>query len=65
MSHPSLPQPRRLDFLTSCFFFAYSILLTFLERLASKNTPDHVLLDRSPSIGPLISRWELDKFKNR
>jgi hypothetical protein len=25
--------------------------------------PDH-LLDRSPNIGPLISCWELDKFKN-
>ncbi len=25
---------------------------------------DHILLDRSPIIGPLISRWELDKFKN-
>ncbi len=26
--------------------------------------PDHLLLDRSPNIGPLTSRWELDKFKN-
>ncbi len=26
--------------------------------------PDHLLLDRSPNIGPLISRWELDKCKN-
>jgi hypothetical protein len=26
--------------------------------------PDHLLLDRSPNIGPLMSRWELDKFKN-
>ncbi len=25
--------------------------------------PDPLLLDRSPNIGPLISRWELDKFK--
>jgi hypothetical protein len=24
----------------------------------------HLSLDRSPNIGPLISRWELDKFKN-
>ncbi len=24
----------------------------------------HLLLDRSPNIGPLVSRWELDKFKN-
>jgi hypothetical protein len=27
-------------------------------------TPDHLLSDRSPNIGPLISCWELDKFKN-
>ncbi len=27
-------------------------------------TPDHLLLDRSPNIGPLISHWELDEFKN-
>ncbi len=26
--------------------------------------PDHLLLDRSPNIGPLISSWELDKFKS-
>jgi hypothetical protein len=25
---------------------------------------DHLLLDRVPSIGPVISRWELGKFKN-
>ncbi len=25
---------------------------------------DHLLFDRSPNIGPLISCWELDKFKN-
>ncbi len=27
-------------------------------------SPDHLLLDRSPNIGPPISRWELDKFIN-
>jgi hypothetical protein len=26
--------------------------------------PDHLLLDSAFSIGPLISCWELDKFKN-
>ncbi len=26
--------------------------------------PDHVLLDSAANIGPLISCWELDKFKN-
>jgi hypothetical protein len=25
---------------------------------------DHLLLDRSPNLGPFISSWELDKFKN-
>jgi hypothetical protein len=25
--------------------------------------PDHVFLDSAPDLGPLISRWELDKFK--
>ncbi len=29
-----------------------------------EHTPGHLLLDRSPNIGPLISRWELDKFYN-
>jgi hypothetical protein len=26
--------------------------------------PDHLLWNRSPNIGPLVSRWELDIFKN-
>ncbi len=26
--------------------------------------PDHLLLDSAPNFGPLISRWDLDKFKN-
>ncbi len=26
--------------------------------------PNHLLLDSAPKIGPLIFRWELDKFKN-
>jgi hypothetical protein len=25
---------------------------------------DHLILDRSPNIRQLMSRWELDKFKN-
>jgi hypothetical protein len=28
------------------------------------STPDHLLLDGSPNIGPIIYRWEPDKFKN-
>jgi hypothetical protein len=30
----------------------------------SQSTPDHLLLDRSPNIGPLKSHGELDKFKD-
>jgi hypothetical protein len=30
----------------------------------STDYPNHLILDRCPYIGPLISRWELDKFKN-
>jgi hypothetical protein len=26
--------------------------------------PDHLLLDGAPNLGPLISRWEINKFKN-
>jgi hypothetical protein len=26
--------------------------------------PDHLLLDNAPNIGPLISRWEINKFEN-
>ncbi len=26
--------------------------------------PDHLFLDSAPNIGPFISRWELEKFKN-
>jgi hypothetical protein len=39
-------------------------------RVVSKNIlrqdipQDHLLLDKSPNFGLLISRWELDKFKN-
>jgi hypothetical protein len=25
---------------------------------------EHLFLDSAPNIGPLICRWELDKFKN-
>jgi hypothetical protein len=30
----------------------------------AKVPTDHVLLDIAPNIGPLISHWELGKFKN-
>ncbi len=34
------------------------------DRKSSLIPRDHLSLDRSPNIGPLISLWELDKFKN-
>ncbi len=49
--------------LLSCVFIFYflSFLAVHQETLVS---PDHLLSDRSPNIEPLISRSELDKFKN-
>jgi hypothetical protein len=29
-----------------------------------KMPPDHLLLDNAPNLGPLISRWENNKFEN-
>ncbi len=26
--------------------------------------PDHLLLDSAPNLGPLISRWQINKFEN-
>ncbi len=26
--------------------------------------PGHALLDSAPNLGPLISRWEINKFEN-
>ncbi len=37
---------------------------TNLSALLVALPPDHLLLDRSPNVGPLISRWKIDKFKN-
>jgi hypothetical protein len=44
----------------------YKMILILLHYLVyfCNIPPDHLLLDRSPNIGPLISRWELDNFKN-
>jgi hypothetical protein len=38
--------------------------LDTVRRTNTDFTHDHLLLDSAPYIGPLISRWELDKFKN-
>jgi hypothetical protein len=34
------------------------------SKICTPPSPDRILLDRSPNIGSLISRWELKKFKN-
>jgi hypothetical protein len=26
--------------------------------------PDHLFLDSAPNVGPLISRWKINKFEN-
>ncbi len=46
-----------------CFLFLhkYTCIDNFMILLLPH---DHLLLDRSPNIGQLLSRWELDKFKN-
>jgi hypothetical protein len=41
-----------------------AIFISIVQAVLNHDTPDDLLLDRSPYIGPLISRWELDKFKN-
>jgi hypothetical protein len=38
--------------------------LTHVFSVMDEYPPDHLLLGRSSNIGPFISRWELDKFKN-
>jgi hypothetical protein len=38
--------------------------LIFVSTEYTPRIHDHLLLDSAPNIGPLISRWELDKFRN-
>ncbi len=46
-------------------FFSLSCPQRFIETACSKTLPpDHVLLDSAPNLGPLISRWETNKFEN-
>ncbi len=36
-----------------------------MAMLEYKELPrDHLLLDSAPNLGPLISRWEINKFEN-
>jgi hypothetical protein len=57
--------------INSCFVCFHVDLCDILQHASIQNndddihdTSDHILWDRSPNIVPLISRWELDKFKN-
>ncbi len=34
------------------------------QPLSCHTTPDHLFLDSAPNLGPLISRWEINKFEN-
>jgi hypothetical protein len=43
---------------------AIGIVNRIVNKCQSTIHPNNLLLDRSPNIGPLIARWELDKFKN-
>ncbi len=38
--------------------------LKLSQALLQLYAPDHLLLDSAPNLGPLISRWKLDNFKN-
>ncbi len=40
------------------------MFVSLFQRVSSVIHPDHLLLDSVPNIGPLISCWELEKFKN-
>jgi hypothetical protein len=35
-----------------------------MSLILSQATPDNLLLDSVPNLGPLISRWEINKFDN-
>jgi hypothetical protein len=45
---------------------SYSVQIRFAssQLRTQKMPPDNLLLDSVPNLGPLISHWELDKFKN-
>ncbi len=39
--------------------------IEILSKFCSKKYPlDHQILDSAPNLGPLISRWEINKFEN-
>ncbi len=49
------------------FLPALSLCLANFKRTSKFNrlsTPDHLFLDSAPNLGPLISRWKINKFEN-
>ncbi len=47
------------------FFFGTHLYLQSVELKSTEIVPpDHLLLDSAPNLGPLISRWEVNKFGN-
>ncbi len=40
------------------------VILFVINGGSARLPPDHLLLDRSPNLGPHISRWEINKFEN-
>ncbi len=41
-----------------------STVFAGIKWLIQKITPDHLLWDIAPNLGPLISRWEITSFEN-
>ncbi len=39
-------------------------MMNMFLNLVRKLPPDHLLLDSAPNLGPLISRWEINKFES-
>ncbi len=59
--------PRVAPRLISIYYVIYCRQVGFFpleKKLDSTCTPDHLLLDSAPNLGPLISSWEINKFKN-
>jgi hypothetical protein len=61
-----LPNLRTCHYFTFDWLFTAHLLHILLVCLKdTRQVPlDHLILDWSPNLGPLISCWELDKFKN-
>ncbi len=40
------------------------LIQELIQDMTSKIPHDHLLLDSVPNLGPLIYRWEINKFEN-